>query len=211
MAKIYQFPNNGYTPPQRQQQVYEEPEAVQEARRWLKNYERDQALAPWIAIAIIVVLVMFCCNQLQPAEDPGLFSYNQYTEDLQFVKDKRTEIASKLVEFHDQWKETYYYVPIVILYMRAVGVRDLNGDGKINCIDYACTFQRLYGRGCFIIQNYNPYTGFNHLFNRIVDSQGRIYDIEPQGTPENYAMKLIWGQRYNPLYNKDVTQDWGQP
>jgi len=88
-------------------------------------------------------------------------------------------------------------------------VVDVNRDGKVDCIDYSVAFYKLYGDNAQIIHNKNPRSGMNHLFIRIWDGNG-VLDIEPQGTPDLYMMSLIWGTRYDPYYNNNVTSSWGQ-
>jgi len=97
--------------------------------------------------------------------------------------------------------------------MRNMGIPDMNKDGNIDCIDYSILFRTLYGSNARIIINNNPISGMNHMFIRIWYNDAghtRIMDIEPQGTPDRYSMGLIWGMRYDPNYNRDVTSHWGQ-
>ena len=99
-------------------------------------------------------------------------------------------------------------VPRILALMRNMGVPDMNNDGKIDCIDYSTLFRTFYGSNARIIINENPKTGMNHMFIRIWFNGDQIIDIEPQGTPERYSMGLIWGVKYNPYYNRDVTSQW---
>jgi len=88
-------------------------------------------------------------------------------------------------------------------------IYDISRDGKINCIDYSIIFRRLYGPNAKIIINNNPKTGMNHMFIRVYTfSNGNQY-IEPQGAPDWYSMGVVWGTKYDPIYNKDVTEIWG--
>lgn len=89
-------------------------------------------------------------------------------------------------------------------------VYDLDKDGKINCIDYALIFKLVWDEkfprlknNCTIIRNRNSNTDMNHLFIYITDTNKNIIAVEP-GTynPCNYKMENIWGDRYDPLYNK---------
>jgi hypothetical protein len=83
---------------------------------------------------------------------------------------------------------------------------DADGDGKIDCCDYALRFHELYGEGSYIIQNYNKGV-MNHLFNEVEIAKDLYWCIEPQLT-SNYIMPANWGSKYNPAYNKDVTYRW---
>ena len=96
----------------------------------------------------------------------------------------------------------------VLAYMNKQGVKDKNRDGKVNCIDYSMTFRELYGDNAKLIINKNDKLGMNHMFIQVVQGARRI-DVEPQGTPEHYAMNAFWGMKYEPAYNKDVTSGWG--
>ena len=98
-----------------------------------------------------------------------------------------------------------------VLYYLQRNVYDINGDGLINCIDYAVIFKMKYGKECRIIQNNNPQTGMNHLFNAIpAQGYGWVY-IEPQGDPKGkYIMIDVWGSRYDPYFNIDVTSQYAR-
>ena len=104
-------------------------------------------------------------------------------------------------------------IPRILSLMRNMGVPDMNKDGKINCIDYSILFRMFYGSNARILINKNPKNGMNHMFIRIYyNDMGhtRVLDIDPQGTPDRYSMGLIWGMRYEPIHNRDVTSQWGQ-
>jgi hypothetical protein len=99
-------------------------------------------------------------------------------------------------------------VPRILDLMNQVGVWDINEDGEVNCIDHSFLFRIMYGSNAKIIINVNPETGMNHMFIRIWYNGGQIMDIEPQGTSNRYAMGLVWGVLYDPIYNRDVTSQW---
>jgi hypothetical protein len=85
--------------------------------------------------------------------------------------------------------------------------KDYNGDGLVNCIDYAVRFHREYGKGSRIIRNYNPDKGFNHLFNSVQLGGGQVVYIEPQ-RQYTFIMKDVWGDKYQSRYNEDETDIW---
>ena len=99
-------------------------------------------------------------------------------------------------------------VPRILKLMRDTGITDMNKDGKIDCIDYSTLFRLYYGSNAHIMINKNPINGMNHMFIRIYYGGTKILDIEPQGEPDRYSMGLIWGVKYNPYYNRDVTSQW---
>ncbi|GHT57379.1 hypothetical protein FACS1894109_09280 [Spirochaetia bacterium] len=80
-------------------------------------------------------------------------------------------------------------------------VRDVNRDGKINCIDYTVTFYSIYGPEAKMMRIYN--NDMNHLFIRV---GGR--DIEPQRL--DGSMENAWGSRYKPGESWDETYEWSQ-
>jgi hypothetical protein len=90
--------------------------------------------------------------------------------------------------------------------------RDVNGDGLLNCIDAAVLFYQYYPNKneVTIELNYNISTGLNHLFN-VVNFNGTWRAIEPQNgvtRQSSYFMKDVWGSKYDPAYNKDVTREY---
>jgi len=96
---------------------------------------------------------------------------------------------------------------------------DVNRDGRTNCIDAAVLF---YGHfpdterhadgtkvNVRIMQNNNPNTNFNHLFN-VVKVNGIWRAVEPQSRwrrdSGSYWMRDVWGARYDHTINTDETQ-----
>jgi hypothetical protein len=90
----------------------------------------------------------------------------------------------------------------------SLAIRDVNGDGLKNCIDYALMFRMSYGDKSRIIRNNNPVTGMNHLFNAVIDSNGTLIYVEPQAGESNWNMAVYWGGVYNDSYNVDETDYW---
>ena len=90
--------------------------------------------------------------------------------------------------------------------------KDVNGDGKHNCIDAAVLFYQFYpdkSKVCIEV-NRNPKTGMNHLFN-CVFTDGVWKAIEPQAyasNHSNYFMWAAWGSQYDNSYNQDVTSEY---
>ena len=87
--------------------------------------------------------------------------------------------------------------------------KDINKDGKINCIDAAIFFYHAYTAPgeIQITSNKHPDGRMNHLFISI-RINGKWYGIEPQaqwkGYP-SYWMTDVWGSKYDPQYNRDAT------
>ena len=92
--------------------------------------------------------------------------------------------------------ETHYYV------------KDVNKDGKVNCIDYAITFKTFWdwiapdghSINCEIVRNVNK--NFNHLFVRVrANSRSDWEYVEPQASIDNYRMEDYWGCKYDASCN----------
>ena len=88
-------------------------------------------------------------------------------------------------------------------------LRDVNGDGKINCIDQAVRFYELMPLSALIWHNNQADGGLNHLFagymkgNRedaINENAEKVVLVE---TSVNYLVNPAhyWGSRYIPSYN----------
>jgi hypothetical protein len=87
--------------------------------------------------------------------------------------------------------------------------RDINYDGEINCVDYACIFKILWDkqyepRNCEIVRNKSG--TMNHLFIRVRQYAGTPWEcIEPQAALKDinrYFMEDFWPPNvYNPVYN----------
>jgi hypothetical protein len=87
---------------------------------------------------------------------------------------------------------------------------DMNADGLINCIDYTIQFwQYFYNQDILrIVWNNNPNNGFNHLLIYLYDEP-----VEPQSWLKgagNADMYMFWGDRYDPEYDRDVTDMFDQ-
>lgn len=88
-------------------------------------------------------------------------------------------------------------------------VRDLNRDGEVNCIDYACSFKLFWDKqydpeNCEIVRNKSG--TMNHLFIRVRQYAGTQWEcIEPQAALKDinrYFMEDFWSPDvYNPVYN----------
>jgi len=101
-------------------------------------------------------------------------------------------------------------IPKIIALLEKYGPNDWNNDGYVTCIDYAIQFRMFYGIYARLVQNYNPAIGMNHMFVQVYVSYNNYIDVEPQGTALKYKMPLIWGDKYDPKFNIDVT-DWYAP
>jgi hypothetical protein len=157
-----------------------------------KQYEYQQnqlatSLGAFILIGIVILCIMFTCNT--PKKPVGMVA--QAVEQIE----PPTKVKVKNIN--------------TVLRQTRMNLRDINNDGKINCIDYATIFYMKYGDGAHIIVNRsNPASDMNHLFNAIDTTDGGLMYVEPQARAgiESYDPAQYWGADYNPAYNKDVTQ-----
>jgi hypothetical protein len=165
------------------------------------DYNRVQQIkarqnAPgWIVIGLIAMLVWRCGIQptlvkKQVAEVPPVIQTASTTMPADTI---RSRIGR-------------YPTPGTLVGEMRFLVTDVNGDGQLNCIDYAVTFYKHWP-GARIIRNINPVTGMDHLFNKIVFNDRTMF-IEPQGTCSRYYPEEVWGTKYNAYYNADQTEVW---
>ncbi len=96
-------------------------------------------------------------------------------------------------------------------------VHDVDGDGKVNCVDYAVIFKRQWDRyydskRCEIVRNNNSMLGWYHLFVICLPKNDIFWwHVEPQADADNYEMLDYWyaSGKYNPLFNVyGETQYW---
>lgn len=86
-------------------------------------------------------------------------------------------------------------------------VKDLNSDGKVNCIDYTLTFKHEWDKvyspeNCEIVRNYNKETGWHHLFVRARNHRmGDWLYVEPQAGATDYIIYEYWPDDYVCWYN----------
>ena len=103
---------------------------------------------------------------------------------------------------------------IVTIKLAQKYVKDVNRDGKVNCIDYACSFKLIWDAiypeqagDCIIIRNHS--LTLNHLYVGVYENNSLIF-VEPwTSNPDVYDMQTIWGEKWNPRFNKyDETEKW---
>jgi len=92
--------------------------------------------------------------------------------------------------------------------------KDINRDGKVNCIDAALLFYRYFPdkNKVRVYWNRNDAKDFNHLFNLVLFN-GEWIGVEPQAKFcgfNSYRMRPIWGDQYDYRLNQDVTDSWLQ-
>ena len=177
-----------------------------ELKRQIRTTDFAMDMGPLIVLALIVAGIMWCCSSVSnPKQTPdSIYQLNRSVTSGVRTSLPMTDEVRRFLRDQNNIKN----VPGILAIMPHV-VYDTNRDGQINCIDYSCVFRELYGRNAYLIINRNQRTNMHHMFIRIWDESGE-YHIEPQGTPNRYSMGLIWGQRYNPSYNRNVTSEYGQ-
>jgi len=147
-----------------------------------ENYRREEDAGFWAKIIAVVVFTLIFCWQCAKCSAPK-------------ETPPKPTVSIK-----------YYTIDVVS--MLPSYVRDVNGDGVINCIDYAVCFYELKPDSR-IIRNQNPNTGWHHLFNAVPQPDGSWLYIEPNSAHSgSYSMKNIWGIEYDPRYNRNETHLW---
>jgi hypothetical protein len=104
-------------------------------------------------------------------------------------------------------------LPIIVETLGLMIEKDNNGDGLINCIDFAIQFYEKYPYkdNIRIIVNHNREINFHHLFVYVAGVA-----IEPMALvrPRYIGQSLqvgvgnYWTGKYNPRYDSDVTEHW---
>ena len=93
-------------------------------------------------------------------------------------------------------------------------IRDMNRDGKTNCIDYATAYKKIWDaiypeqkEDCIIIRNKSLM--MHHLFIGIYSGNEIIF-VEPwAANPSRYLMTDNWSSKWDPRNNKyDETEKW---
>lgn len=91
-------------------------------------------------------------------------------------------------------------------------VYDVNGDGNVDCIDYANVFKNTWEATespykCELVWNLNFSTNLSHLFVRVGNQEvDWIYVESWSKYYEKYEMSDMWREKYNPKYNRDGSQ-----
>ena len=177
-------------------------------------YSKTKLNTVLIMIIIIISGLICCCSSVKAFIDPPE-DFIQMNQSIVGTNDP--DVCRNKIEWFIKLREEAGGIPygkeregieLLLKYMPEV-IYDISRDGKINCIDYSIIFRRLYGPSAKLIINNNPKTDMNHMFIYVyIPSTGGQY-IEPQGAPDWYSMGVVWGSRYDPAYNKDVTEVWG--
>jgi len=141
-------------------------------------------------VSIIILSIAIIIALLKVFDENGNFLSPDFLLDYNNIQFTHIENTLKIVA--EKWKTT-----------------DVNGDGKINCIDAALLFYIYYPDKYYvrIIANENPDNDFYHLFNAVLIN-GFWWEIEPQTyayEESSYWMKDVWGNLYDYSLNYDVT------
>jgi len=169
-----------------------------------------------VLVILIVIIggIACCCSSVKSYTDPpdDFVQMNQSivgTNDPDKCRKEIEEVIKLIEEEGIPYGMEREFIELILKCMPEL-IYDISRDGKINCIDYSIIFRRLYGHNARIIINNNPKTGMNHMFIKAwIPSKGYYQYIEPQGAPDWYSMGVVWGTKYDPSYNKDVTDIWG--
>jgi hypothetical protein len=93
--------------------------------------------------------------------------------------------------------------------LRRIYPVDMNHDGDVDCIDYAIQFYQYYPNRNDVRIIWSNNKNFNHLFVRVngIDVEPGAY-LRQSNTEKWFGMKKFWGDRYDPSYNRDITDDY---
>jgi len=183
---------NAYTDYDRQQRLHKKVEAARNAE--------DFGYGIW-TLLVIGFLIWMCWSIKSCVTND---SYTPPPQQSLIENMSNEQLTKNIARYHGTPKAIDY---IVTLLKRVI--KDINGDGLINCIDYSLGFRMLYGDEAFIIVNVNRFTGMNHMFIQLYYG-GEEYDVEPQGTASRWTMAENWGDRYNSIYNTNRTYEYGK-
>jgi hypothetical protein len=158
-----------------------------------------------VPITQLVLAVLVICGVM------GLFAYRKYQSVIRY--EQAVQASASVV--HKPARATPHASTRDITTALAVvrgAITDVNGDGKVNCIDAAVLFYRAfpYHDDVRIVQNTNSNTGMNHLFN-YVRINGEWQAVEPQSLIQGYGtwdMHNVWGGRYDARYDMDATMEY---
>lgn len=158
--------------------------------RWMSYRSLKVHLFKWIILIFLCLAFIFVpLVMLAPGSEP------KSTVEVSDDTHKRIVITKKLVDKN---------------------IKDINGDGSVNCQDYAITFKLIWDsvypdckNDCIIIRNRSML--MHHLFNGVYDGNDLVF-IEPWASdPYNYLMRNNWNYKWNPRYNiYDETEMWLQ-
>ena len=106
------------------------------------------------------------------------------------------------------WGEEYSNYKIQnALRQTSYNIKDVTGDNKINCMDFAIVFKHMWDSSnppedCELVRNLSK--DFNHLFVRIRTDAGWVY-VEPSahyyGCINQYTMNAFWEDKYDARFN----------
>ncbi len=166
----------------------------------------------------IISLFLFStsfCSSLYADSSSGIGTYKrQYTiAGSNEMSEAEAKEALSQTPFVYGQEESMYDAIIRIINEIKAEVWDLNGDGKINCIDKAILFKAKWDAGskyralyCNIFRNYNKDKNFHHLFIYIefaYNGEMKYVAIEPGAVNPKAGITMYynWGDTYDPEYN----------
>ncbi|MCL2720986.1 MAG: hypothetical protein FWD47_06560 [Treponema sp.] len=85
---------------------------------------------------------------------------------------------------------------------------DMDGNGVIDCVDFALLFYQIATEAKFDVRIiFNSNKNMNHAFNAVRRTDNTWQTIEPQaGNGGMIIMNNAWGDKYDPTFDVDVTQ-----
>ena len=142
-----------------------------------------------IIMAVLIIGLIVTCN---------IKSDVDHKRNMEWIRGLSTSISTDMDKVNAALQTT------------ATSMRDINGDGLINCIDAAVIFYGVYPDKRAVRIVHNTKGTWSHLFNE-VKIDGVWKAIEPQAQYTNLSsiyMKDVWSQQYDPSRNRNVTSDY---
>ena len=150
-----------------------------------------------LVLALICIVCLWCCTPSACSSKKEV-THNESAVEKTLAVAQKDEAPSEFVTFHPQ----PYKQPDLEATLRKVHatIRDVNYDGKINCIDYAVRFYELMPMTVFGWHKNTEAGVLNHLFVGYKDNAiNKVRLVEPQETtwvtPQDF-----WGDRYGKKY-----------
>ena len=158
------------------------PSAFMPHKAYCKYYTR-------MVITVIICIAVFMLLFSVPGDKPSVLSRHNYVK------------CQDEIDY-----DTYLTIQETIL-MTQRSIRDVNQDGKINCVDHAIMFYLAWSTfinaDCEIVHNVKPGI-MNHLFVRVTDPVTDKYiEVEPwTAVTEDVTMDVCWQNgKYDYRYN----------